>query len=132
MAQRNPNPLETGPKPPFDQPPQEPPGTEAEMSPKADHGEETYRGLARLTDRAAIVTGADSGIGRAAALAFAREGADVLISYLSEDEDAAETRLALAQAGVIIRDLPARGLLRASVGAWNDTSDIERLLAALE
>jgi NAD(P)-dependent dehydrogenase (short-subunit alcohol dehydrogenase family) len=99
MAERNPNPLETGPKPPFEQPPQEPPGTEAEMRPKADHGEETYRGLGRLTDRATIVTGADSGIGRAVALAFAREGADVLISYLSEHEDAAETQRLVEDAG---------------------------------
>src|SRR5215210_6796799 len=99
MSQTNPNPLETGPKPPFDQPPQDPPGTEAEMDPKADHGEETYRGLGRLTDRAAIITGADSGIGRAVALAFAREGADVLISYLSEDEDAEETRRLVEGAG---------------------------------
>src|SRR5215210_7590012 len=99
MSQTNPNPLETGPKPPFDQPPQDPPGTEAEMDPKADHGEETYRGLGRLTDRAAIITGADSGIGRAVALAFAREGADVLISYLSEDEDARETQRLVEDAG---------------------------------
>jgi NAD(P)-dependent dehydrogenase (short-subunit alcohol dehydrogenase family) len=99
MSQTNPNPLETGPKPPFDQPPQEPPGTEAEMQPKADHGEESYEGFGRLQDRATLVTGADSGIGRAVALAFAREGADVLISYLSEHEDAEETRRLVEDAG---------------------------------
>ena len=99
MTQRNPNPLETGPKPTFDQPPQDPPGTEAGMDPQADHGEETYEGFGRLTDRAAIITGADSGIGRAVALAFAREGADVLISYLSEDEDAEQTRRLVEDAG---------------------------------
>jgi NAD(P)-dependent dehydrogenase (short-subunit alcohol dehydrogenase family) len=99
MSHSNPNPLETGPKPTFDQPPQEPPGFEGEMDPKADHGEDTYKGFGRLSDRAAIITGADSGIGRAVALAFAREGADVLISYLSEDEDAEETRRLVEDAG---------------------------------
>jgi NAD(P)-dependent dehydrogenase (short-subunit alcohol dehydrogenase family) len=70
------------------------------MSPGADHGEESYRGLARLTDRAALITGGDSGIGRAVALAFAREGADVAISYLpEEEEDAQETRRWIEAAG---------------------------------
>ncbi len=68
------------------------PGTEGQMQPKPDHGEETYRGSGRLTGKKAIITGGDSGIGKAVALAFAREGADVLISYLSEEEaDAQET-----------------------------------------
>jgi len=62
------------------------PGLESEMRPTPDYGEETYRGSGRLEGRAAIVTGGDSGIGRAVALAFAREGADVLISYLEEEE----------------------------------------------
>ena len=70
---------------------QTPPGTDAELRPQADHGERTYRGSGKLTGRAAVITGADSGIGRAVAIAFAREGADVLISYLSEHEDARET-----------------------------------------
>ncbi|HEY8566724.1 MAG TPA: SDR family oxidoreductase [Beijerinckiaceae bacterium] len=64
------------------------PGTEAEMTPQADHGEESYKGAGRLTGRAAIITGGDSGIGRAVAIAYAREGADVLIAYLNEQEDA--------------------------------------------
>jgi NAD(P)-dependent dehydrogenase (short-subunit alcohol dehydrogenase family) len=58
------------------------------MDPKPDHGEESYRGSGRLTGKAAVITGGDSGIGRAVAIAFAREGADVLISYLNEHEDA--------------------------------------------
>ncbi len=66
----------------------QPPGTEAEMTPRADHGEASYRGTERLAGRAAVITGGDSGIGRAVAIAFAREGADLLISYLNEREDA--------------------------------------------
>jgi NAD(P)-dependent dehydrogenase (short-subunit alcohol dehydrogenase family) len=83
------------------QPPQQqaPPGTTAEMTPKPDHGEESYKGSGRLTGKRAVITGADSGIGKAAAIAFAREGADVLISYLNEDEDAADTANWVKQAG---------------------------------
>ena len=66
----------------------QPPGTEAEMTPRADHGESSYRGSNRLAGRAAVITGGDSGIDRAVAIAFAREGADILISYLNEREDA--------------------------------------------
>ena len=65
-----------------------PPGTEAQMTPRADHGEESYRGRERLAGRVAVITGGDSGIGRAVAIAYAREGADILISYLNEQEDA--------------------------------------------
>jgi len=68
------------------------PGSTQAMSPKPDHGEKTYRGHGRLQDRVAIVTGGDSGIGRAVALAYAREGAHVAISYLDEHEDAEETK----------------------------------------
>ncbi|BCL17828.1 SDR family oxidoreductase [Micromonospora sagamiensis] len=67
---------------------QTPPGTTREMRPKPDHGEESYRGSGRLEGKRALITGGDSGIGRAVAIAFAREGADVLISYLGEEEDA--------------------------------------------
>jgi hypothetical protein len=78
-----------------------PPGTEAEMTPQADHGEATYRGCNKLAGRVAVITGGDSGIGRAVAIAFAREGADVLISYLDEreDADARETARHVGEAG---------------------------------
>src|ERR687894_1607605 len=76
------------------------PGLEQEMQPEPDYGYETYRGMGRLEGKAAIITGGDSGIGRAVALAFAREGADVLISYLSEEEpDAQETAQVVEEAG---------------------------------
>jgi NAD(P)-dependent dehydrogenase (short-subunit alcohol dehydrogenase family) len=69
------------------------------MSPRPDHGEESYRGSGRLTGKAAVITGGDSGIGRAVAIAFAREGADVLISYLDEHEDAKDTARYVEEAG---------------------------------
>lgn len=87
------------PTPPYPEQEQQMPGTEAEMNPKADHGEDSYRGSGKLKGRKAIITGGDSGIGRAVAIAFAREGADVLISYLSEDEDARETAKWVEEAG---------------------------------
>jgi NAD(P)-dependent dehydrogenase (short-subunit alcohol dehydrogenase family) len=78
---------------------QEVPGVLGKMEPKPDHGEESYRGSGRLTGKAAVITGGDSGIGRAVAIAFAREGADVLISYLNEHEDAKDTAKYVEQAG---------------------------------
>ncbi|MGF6272440.1 NAD(P)-dependent dehydrogenase (short-subunit alcohol dehydrogenase family) [Massilia sp. UYP11] len=78
---------------------QQPPGREAELTPQADHGETSYRGSGRLQDKATVITGGDSGIGRAVALAFAREGADVLISYLNEHDDARETARLVEEAG---------------------------------
>ena len=75
------------------------PGSTARMDPKPDHGETSYRGSGRLSGKAAVITGGDSGIGRAVAIAFAREGADVLISYLSEHEDARDTARLVEQAG---------------------------------
>jgi NAD(P)-dependent dehydrogenase (short-subunit alcohol dehydrogenase family) len=69
------------------------------MDPKPDHGEESYRGSGRLAGKAAVITGGDSGIGRAVAIAFAREGADVLIAYLDEHDDAKDTARWVEQAG---------------------------------
>jgi len=80
-----------GAKPPFPEQEQAHPGSDAELQPTADHGEESYRGSGKLAGLATIVTGGDSGIGRAVAIAFAREGADVLISHLDEEADANET-----------------------------------------
>lgn len=87
------------PTPPFDTPRQDMPGTTEAMSPLPDHGEESYRGSGRLAGKKAVITGGDSGIGRAVAIAFAREGADVLISYLDEDQDAEETKSWIEKAG---------------------------------
>jgi NAD(P)-dependent dehydrogenase (short-subunit alcohol dehydrogenase family) len=78
---------------------QTPPGTLGEMTPKPDHGEESYRGSGRLAGKKAVITGGDSGIGRAVAIAFAREGADVLISYLNEHDDAKDTARYVEEAG---------------------------------
>ncbi len=78
---------------------QQPPGVLGRMHPKPDHGEESYRGSGKLTGKAAVITGGDSGIGRAVAIAFAREGADVLISYLNEHDDAKDTAKYVEEAG---------------------------------
>lgn len=85
--------------PPLPAQQQQVPGTTDAMDPRPDHGEESYRGSGRLEGKKAIITGGDSGIGRAVAIAFAREGADVLISYLCEDEDAKETARWVEAAG---------------------------------
>jgi NAD(P)-dependent dehydrogenase (short-subunit alcohol dehydrogenase family) len=75
------------------------PGDQDEMTPKPDCGEDSYRGADRLAGKSAVITGADSGIGRAVAIAYAREGADVLIAYLDEDDDAKETAQFVEDAG---------------------------------
>jgi NAD(P)-dependent dehydrogenase (short-subunit alcohol dehydrogenase family) len=114
------NPLEKGPKPSFPAQQQQPPGVQAEMEPKPDVGLDTYKGSGRLQGKAAVITGGDSGIGRAVALAFAREGASVLFSYLNEEQDAQETvrivrdagQKAVAVGGDITAEAHCRDLVR--------------------
>lgn len=79
---------QTGPRPPFNSTPQDSPGLESLMDQKPDYGLTSYNGSSKLQGKVAIITGGDSGIGRAVALAFAREGATIVISYLNETEDA--------------------------------------------
>ncbi|KAB1073475.1 SDR family oxidoreductase [Methylobacterium planeticum] len=84
------DPLHKYPRPPFEPQPQSFPGKTGRMAPEPDHGEDSYKGSGKLDGRAALITGGDSGIGRAVAIAFAREGADVAISYLPEEQEDAE------------------------------------------
>jgi NAD(P)-dependent dehydrogenase (short-subunit alcohol dehydrogenase family) len=120
------DPRSAGPRPPFPQQQQAPPGSTRELSPRPDHGEESYRGTERLQGCAAVITGGDSGIGRAVAIAFAREGADVLISYLSEHEDAKETakwvekagRRAILVAGDIANERHCKDLIQRAVAEF--------------
>lgn len=93
------DPRERGHKPPQPAQQQQEPGLESEMDPRPDYGEESYRGSGKLKGKAALITGGDSGIGRAVALAFAREGADVLISYLNEESDAHQTKRIVEKEG---------------------------------
>src|SRR5690242_765911 len=114
------------PKPPFPAQPQSTPGATRAMEPKPDHGEGSYKGCGRLLDKKVLLTGGDSGIGRAVAIAFAREGADLLISYLDEHEDAKSTKRFVEDAGrrclLIPGDIadPAhcRKLVRSAVDAF--------------
>jgi len=87
------------PKPPFPDQKQPIPGKTAAMDPVPDHGEDSYKGSGKLEGKKSLITGADSGIGRAVAIAYAREGADIVVSYLSEHEDAEETKRLVEEAG---------------------------------
>ena len=124
---KNPDPREVGPKPPFPEQPQSHPGSVRQLTPKADHGEESYTGTGKLQGQVAIVTGADSGIGRAVAIAFAKEGADVVLSYLPEEEaDAREVVRVIENCGQRAISLPgdigspeyARSLVDAAVSKF--------------
>jgi hypothetical protein len=104
---KNPDPRKEGPKPPFPEQKQSHPGTAKRMDPPADHGEHSYVGTGKLLGQVAIVTGADSGIGRAVAIAFAKEGADVVLSYLPEEEsDALAASVIIHEAGQKALRLP--------------------------
>lgn len=95
------------PKPPFKKQKQEWPGLAKEMNPKPDHGEESYKGSGRMKGKKVLITGGDSGIGRAAAIAFAREGADVAINYFpTEEPDTTEVIQLMKDAGVKAVALP--------------------------
>ena len=114
------NPVEKYPKPPFDKQSQPFPGLAGKMHPQPDHGEATYKGSGRLAGRKALITGGDSGMGRAAAIAYAREGADVAINYLPDEEpDAREVVALIRQAGRIALALP---------GDLRDESFCEKLI----
>jgi NAD(P)-dependent dehydrogenase (short-subunit alcohol dehydrogenase family) len=91
--------MSTYPKPPYPEQQQPPPGLTGKMDPVPDHGERSYKGSGRLAGKRAVITGGDSGIGRAVAIAYAREGADILISYLEEEADAKDTGKVVTEAG---------------------------------
>jgi NAD(P)-dependent dehydrogenase (short-subunit alcohol dehydrogenase family) len=104
---RRTDPRTQGPKPEFPQKTIAYPGSANEMNPRPDHGEETYEGRGRLADKVALITGADSGIGRAVAIAFAREGADIVLGYLPEEEnDATESASWIRRAGKKALQIP--------------------------
>lgn len=116
------DPREAGPKPPFPQQPQSHPGSVREMNPPADHGEKSYKGTGKLKGRVAIVTGGDSGIGRAVAIAFAKEGANLVISFLPEEQaDADDTAKVIEQNGGRAIKVP---------GDLRELANIEKLVSS--
>ncbi len=116
----NQDPREQGLKPPLPEPKQTPPGTTGAMAHTPDHGETSYKGAGKLDGKVALITGGDSGIGKAVAIAYAREGADVAISYLNEEEDAQDTKRWVEEAGRRALLLP---------GDISDEAHCERLIA---
>lgn len=119
------------PKPPFPKQQQPWPGLTARMTPHPDHGEQSYRGSGRLAGRKALITGGDSGIGRAAAIAFAREGADVAICYLPDEEpDAREVGAIVREAGRKFAALP--GDIRTETFCRKLVADAARQLGGLD
>ncbi|KQP82984.1 MULTISPECIES: SDR family oxidoreductase [unclassified Methylobacterium] len=127
----SPNPPRSYPRPPFERQQQDWPGLASRMVPRPDHGETTYKGSGRLAGRKALITGGDSGIGRAAAIAYAREGADVAINYLpAEESDAAEVVALIGQAGRKAVALP--GDIRDEAFCQRLVADAARSLGGLD
>ena len=126
-----PDPVSEYPKPPFAKQQQEWPGLAGKMDPRPDHGEKSYRGSGRLAGRKALITGGDSGIGRAAAIAFAREGADVAFNYLPQEEpDAKEVVELIRQAGR--KAVPLPGDIRSEDFCTKLVADAVRELGGLD
>ncbi len=118
------------PQPPFAKQTQPPPGMTSQLDPVPDHGEQSYKGSGRLAGKRALITGGDSGIGRAVAVAFAREGADLAIAYLNEDADAEETRRLVEEAAR--RALLIRGDLQSADHCRNVVESTVRELGGLD
>ncbi|HZO95243.1 MAG TPA: SDR family oxidoreductase [Candidatus Baltobacteraceae bacterium] len=125
------NPVDAYPRPPFPEQSQPWPGLASKMTPRPDHGERTYRGSGKLAGRKALITGGDSGMGRAAAIAFAREGADVAINYLPAEEPDAREVVALVRAAGR-NAVPLPGDIRSEDFCGRLVSDAVRRLGGLD